>query len=475
MNQVAMTAKKSLARSAFVALVALTAAASVGCTAPRSAADLRTPAAEKWYRRALADYRAADVDEARDSVRKALSSAPNDQDVRLLAGNIALARLEYDEVLRLLKDLPGSEAAGLRGRALWYKGELDEAADALEAMLNDPEVVDPWAKQIAKLARQGTGRTPFALSGGLLASVEMVPINPYSPFFVVSVEIDGESALALIATGTPEVVLDSSSRKEASWTSIRFGQNVEVHDVPAQVLDLSGISKQVGAPIHALLGVNLLRHLNATIDFEGRQFVVRSFAPPTPPESTRVGLAYVKGGGMVVGAGLGPNAGERGALIVDTAMNFPLALDKAGWSKSGVDPASLQFVTDDPEQKFRAGTVSTLRLGALDITQVPGVLGAPIETVEKALAFDIDGSLGAGLLAHYRITFGDGGRLMWLEDHETIDRALLGAPGSRPPPPSELEPPALDLTTPDPLLPRIPSNEAEPARSKPKSKSTHPR
>lgn len=471
-----MTAKKSLARSAAVALVGLSAVMNTACTEARSAADLRSPAAEKWYRRALAGYQAADLDEARDSAKRALSAAPDDATVRLLAANIALAGLDYDEVLRLLKDRPGSDAAGLRGRALWYKGELDQAADALDAMLNDPEVVDPWAKQIAKLARQGTGRTPFALSGGLLASTEMVPINPYSPFFVVSVEIDGEPALALIATGTPEVVLDSASRKDASWTSIRFDQRIEVHDVPAQVLDLSGISKQVGAPIRALLGVNLLRHLNATIDFEGRQFVVRTFAPPPPPESTRVGLAYVKGGGMVVGAGLGRDAAGRGALIVDTTMNFPLALDKAGWAKAGVDAAALKLVADDPEQKYRAGTVSTLKLGALDIAQVPGVLGAPIEAVEKALAFDIDGSLGAGLLAHYRVTFGDGGRLMWLEDHETIDRALLGAHGSRPPPPpGGLEPPALDLTAPDPMLPRLPVNEAEPAPSKPKSKSTHSR
>ena len=75
----------------------------------------------------------------------------------------------------------------------------------------------PRQKSIAKLARQGAGRTPFAISGSLLAKVEMVRISSVAPFFVVPVEIDGEAALAMISTGTAEVVLDSSTRQEPSW------------------------------------------------------------------------------------------------------------------------------------------------------------------------------------------------------------------------------------------------------------------
>lgn len=476
-------------QTSLVAIASVLAVALSGCGDAKTPADVRSPIADKWYHRALADYQAADLEDARDSAQKALAVSPTDKDVRILAASVALARLDYSEVLRLLKDVPGSEASGLRGRALWYKGELEAAADELEAMLNDPEVVDPWAKQIAKLAREGAGRVPFALSGALLASVEMVPVSPTAPYFVVPVEIDGDPALAMIATGTPEVVLDSATRKEASWTSIRFDQRVEVHDVPAQVVDLSGISKQVNAPIRALIGVNLLRHLNATLDYEGHQFVVRTFSPPPPPDATRLDLAYVKGGGMVIGTTLGADKNDHAALIVDTSTAFPVALDANGWRKAGVDVASLKVVPDDPEQKLRAGTVPVVKLGAMSIAQVPGVLGAPIDAVEKALAvdknvgFDVDGIVGSGLLARYRITFGDGGRLMWLEDHDMIDRELLGAQrqavdeGPAAPVMPGMGGPMDPMAPPEPLIPlplEAPTNQVEPAAEPTKGGGKHP-
>ncbi|WP_437652229.1 tetratricopeptide repeat protein [Sorangium sp. So ce1182] len=386
----------------------------------------RPPAAEKWLARARQEFQSADLDNARDAVAKALTMVPADTEARLLAGRIALARLDYGEALRLLKGVAGSEAAGLRGRALWYKGDLDAAADELEAMLDDPDVVDDWAKSIAKLARRGAGRAPFTISGGLLAAVEMPHVSPAAPFFVVPVEIDGESALAMVSTGTGEVVIDSSTRKEPSWVSLRFDRKLEINDVPALTQDLSGISKQMGAPIKALLGVNLLRHLNATIDYSGRQFVVRSFSPPAPPDATRVDLAFIKGGGMVLRSSVGPDKTVQGPMLIDTSMTFPIALDKEGWKKAGFDADGLKRVEQDPEQKLKQGVVPMLRLGTLEIPKVPGVYGAPLQAVEKQLQLDLDGVIGAGLLAYFRITFGDGGRLMWIEDDAAMNKVLQG-------------------------------------------------
>ncbi|WP_438028041.1 tetratricopeptide repeat protein [Sorangium sp. So ce233] len=399
----------------------------------------RPPAAEKWLARARQEFQSADVDNARDAVAKALTIVPTDTEARLLAGRIALARLDYAEALRLLKGVAGSEAAGLRGRALWYKGDLDAAADELEAMLDDPDVVDDWAKSIAKLARRGAGRAPFTISGALLAAIEMPHVSPAAPFFVVEVEIDGESALAMVSTGTGEVVLDSSTRKEPSWVSLRFGKKLEVNDVPALTQDLSGISKQMGAPVKALLGVNLLRHLNATIDYSGRQFVVRSFSPPAPPDATRVDLAFIKGGGMVLRSSLGPDKTLQGPMLIDTSMTFPIALDKEGWKKAGFEADGLKRVEQDPEQKLKQGVVPMLRLGALEIPKVPGVYGAPLQAVEKQLQLDLDGVIGAGLLAYFRITFGDGGRLMWIEDDVAMNKVLRG---SEPAPANEGQAPA---------------------------------
>lgn len=431
----------SFHRARWTIPVLFTFALLAGCSDAASPDNGRPPSAEKWFRRAQSSLTSADFDEARDSAQKALSLVPEDVQVRTLAAQIALASLNYAETLRLLKGVRTSEAAGIRGRALWYKGELDAAADELDAMLNDPDVQDDWAKSTSKLARRGAGRTPFGISGGMLAAVEMVHVNPAAPYFIVPLEIDGDSALAMLATGSAEVVLDSATRPEPSWVQLRFGERVEVHDVPALAQDLSGLSKEVGAPIKALIGVNLLRHLNATIDYEGRQFVVRSFTPPPPPSATRVGLHYVRGGGMVVQSAFGGDKGPRAALLVDTSRPFPIALDQEGWKKAGVAVDTLKLVAGDPEQKLREGTVPLMRLGAFDVPRVLGVYGVAISDVEKLLATNIDGVVGAGLLYGFRCTFGDNGRMLWIEDGTAVQRMLEG-PGGPPPPVNQGEAPA---------------------------------
>jgi tetratricopeptide (TPR) repeat protein len=388
----------------------------------------RDPTALKWFQRSKVALREGDVEEARDSVAKALSLAPQDEELRLLAAQVHLAMLDYAEAIKHLKGIKGPQAAGLRGRALWYKGDLEAAADALESMLNDPEVVDDWAKSIAKLARRGAGRSQFTISGGLLAVVEMPHVSPTAPYFVVPIEIDGEPALSLISTGYAEVVLDSATRAEPSWVSLRFGGRLEVQDVPALTQDLSGISKQINAPIKAILGVNVLRHVHATIDWGGRQFVARSFSPPPPPDSTRLPLFYAKGGGMMMKSSLG---NKPASLLIDTSMALPISLDEDGWKKAGVDLKDLKLLPDDPEKKLKEGMIPLLKLGSSEITQVPGYLTGQVKQVEEKLSFDIDGMVGNGLLAYYRVTFGDGGRIMWLEDNLAVQRLLNGGQPSQ--------------------------------------------
>lgn len=418
---------------------------STGCTDASSPDASRPKDAEKWFRRAQGDFRQADFGEAHDSAQKALGIVPDDPEVRTLAAEVAIAQLDYAEVLRLLKGVHTTDAARLRGRAYWYKGDLEAAADELDTMLNDPEVKDEWAKATTKLARLGLGRTPFSLSGGMLAAVDMVHVSPVAPWFVVPVEIDGESALAMIATNTAEVVIDAAARPEPSWVSLRFGDRLEVRDVPALSQDLSGLSKELQAPIKALLGVNLLRHLNATIDFSGRQFVARNFAPPPPPSATRLDLYYVRGGGLVVRGTLGGEKGVPAALMIDTSKAFPIALDLEGWKKAGVDATTLKLIPGDPEQKLREGTVPLLRLGAFDMPRVTGLYGIPLTDMEKAMQVDLDGILGAGLLYPYRCTFADGGRLLWLEDDSELEKMVAppASPQAAPSNQSQLPPPTL--------------------------------
>ncbi|MFO0568271.1 MAG: hypothetical protein U0263_21600 [Polyangiaceae bacterium] len=380
--------------------------------------------AKKWFDRAQQSYRTGDVEDAESAVGNALRVLPEAPEVRILAARIALARLDYERTTQLLNGVEGSDASSVRGRAYWYAGQIDKAADELEKLVADPEVRDPWAAEVAKLARRGAGRKPFKMSGGMVAVMEMPQVASTS--LVVPVEVNGEPALGLIATGTAEAVVDSGGPAgDPKWISLRFGERIDVKDVPALSKDLSGISKQLNAPIKVLIGVNLLRHLHPTVDFAGSQFVVRSFEPPPPPQATTVKVSYVRGGGMMMRGAFGSDAASPGAaLLIDTSMTFPLALDEGGWKKAGVQTSALRSIPN--AGSLRAGVLPQLRLGAFTVPQVPGVLGAPVAELEKGLDVDLDGLVGSGLLATFRVTLVDGGRTMWLED--LPPEALMPAP-----------------------------------------------
>jgi hypothetical protein len=413
------------------------------------------------------------MEDARVSIDNALRVVPDRQEARLLSARVALASLEYDRVLASLRGIEGSEARSVRGRAYWYSGNLDHAADELDKLLADPEVRDPWAVEIAKLARLGAGRKPFDLSGGILAMVEMPRAGTTA--MIVPLELNGEPALGLIATGTAEAVIDSSAGARPSWVSLRFAEKIEVRDVPVLAKDLSGISRQVNAPIKILLGVNLLRHLHATFDFTGGQFVVRSFDPPPPPVATTIKLSYMRGGGMLLRGAFGSDASAPAAsLLIDTALTFPIALDAEGWKKAGVAPSSLRPIPGSAE--LREGLLPMLRIGAFDIPRVPGLAGdSSVKEREDLLGIELDGLIGAGLLSTFRVTLVDGGRTMWLEDlpGEALNQPSLFPPQGSPaaddvgseeeqaPPPA---PPAKG-GTPAPVKPALPPPASAPAKT----------
>ncbi|MGE0324437.1 MAG: hypothetical protein AB7K71_11145 [Polyangiaceae bacterium] len=429
----------------------------VGCT-PLGAGEGEGPAwpplSKKWYDRALVSYRAADIEDAETSIDNALRITPEKEEVKLLGARVALAKLDYDRTVKLLNGVDSQDARSIRGRALWYAGNIDQAADELEALLADPSVRDEWAENVAKLARRGGGRSPFTLSG-LLGYGEMPRISASNMSLVIPVEVNGEEALGLVHTGYAETVVDGSG--DPTWISLRFGDSrqpgashLEVKDVPAITKDLSGLSRGLNAPIKVLLGVNLLRHLHPTFDFEGGQFVVRSFEPPPPPAATTVHVNYVRGGGMVLRSALGRDAkSPQVALFVDTSMNFPFAFADPGWKKAGVALSSLRPVPGAPQLK--SGVIPFMQIGAFELPKVEAV---HLEDAPKDLEIEIDGTIGAPLLAAFRVTLFDGGRSMWLEDHATL------RDGSPPGPPDEAPDTELPSPADVPVVPEGPGVKA---------------
>lgn len=366
----------------FVAIcsAALACGSSLGPQAPA-----RSPAASQWLERARASYRAADFDDARDAARHALDAAPNDPEIRELAARAALVRLDYAEALRLTEGLTSTDAHSIRGRADWFSGDLEHAADELDSMLADPKVKDSWAREVAALARRGAGRHPFEMEGGLVAAVEMpraLDRVSLGAADVVPCELDGERILALVATGSSEVMIDENSRHEPAWVSLRFDR-IEVKDVPALVGDLSPIAHQIGVPIKALLGAQFLRHVNATFDRRGDQFVVRRHDASAPPDGSRVPLFYLRGGGMLLRATVTPREEAALPFLVDSSRSFPLLLQDAAWKKAGVDVRTLVAVPDAPNVKH--GTLPMFRLGGFDWQKHPRLRGQKSETAQVSM------------------------------------------------------------------------------------------
>ena len=121
---------RSLAtHSAPLLLGALAAITVIACGGP-DANSPRAPLADKWLTRAKAAYRSGDLEDATTSIDAALKASPKDPETRLLGTRIALAKLDYAETLKLSEGLVGSDVKGLRGRAYWYAGDIEKAAEA---------------------------------------------------------------------------------------------------------------------------------------------------------------------------------------------------------------------------------------------------------------------------------------------------------------------------------------------------------
>lgn len=462
--------RRFLLRATPLALAVAVSASSLGCMDPKTPKNQELSAeATKWLDRARASFKTGDIEDARDAAESARKLAPQNAAVRITAARIQLARLEFAESVKTLEGVEGSEARGIRGRAHWYAGEIDAAADELEAMLQDPGVKDEWAKVISRLARKGAGRKPFQINGSLLAVMPI--LRGRSPHMVVPVEIDGEQVLALISTAKAEVILDNSTRKEPSWVQIRFDNRVEVSGVPALTEDLSGISKDVGAPVRALIGANLLRRLNPTFDFSGEQFVVRTRELSPPPRATRVPLVYGQGGAMLARVGLKSDGPANTPVMINTQFTLPLVLDENGFKSAGIDQKELTLVPQDKDGKLRTATLKQLKLGAFNLPAVPAFTGPSFEDARKATGIDIEGAIGSGILGLFRCSITDGGRTLWIEDlpEELVklleDQAAaqgVQLPGG--PPPNGGPPPAGTGAVPVPPAP--PGTGAPPAPPK---------
>ncbi len=457
------------------ALLLATIASLAACgDGPDANSPNRSQLAEKWLGRAKQSYRMGDAEDASVAIDGALKAAPKDPETRLLGARLALAKLDFEEAIKLTEGLQGSDARGVRGRAFWYAGDIERAADELEDMLRDPQVKDPWARDVAKLARRGHGRHPFQIEGGVVAAVEMAGAETGSPAMVVNCELDGERILALVATNFGELMIDSSSRKEPAWVNLRFGERLEVKDVPALTHDLSNVSRQLGATVKALLGVNVLRHMHATFDRRASQFVVRKSEPSAPPDASKMPIFYARGSAMMMRANVSAKNEGQTLLFVDTSAFYPLALEDALLKRSGADLSSFRPQPGAPAS-WKVGPLPFFKLGNVDLSQFPAVQGASWSDTKDAFDVELGGVAGAGLMSLFRVTFADQGKFVWLELDPAMQAGMQGPPGHEGPAPGPGAPGAPGA--PEPEAPKGAPQKPSPTPAAPKlepPKSTAP-
>ncbi|MBL8718713.1 MAG: hypothetical protein JNL79_22210 [Myxococcales bacterium] len=411
----------------------------VGCPDPTTGGTVkagpRNELANKWLKRAGEEYAALDLTEAKDSIEKASKNAPGDKDIGILGAKIHLARLDFKAAVKALEGIEGSEAAGLRARAYWYDDDLAHASEELTRALEDPDFKDPWAKPVRELAgTQGAGRKPFQLKDTSARLVELRMPRDLFPAMMVPIEVDGQTTVALVVTGVPEVVLDQKTRSKPSWVSIRIANDkntasMEFRDVPALVEDLSGYSQQQ-VPIGALIGANFLRRLHATFDRGADQLVLRRDDPPNPPTLTRLPVAWVRGGGMVVRATIKKEFELSGGLWIDSGSPWGLAFPEPTWKTVGVDVSKMQTYNDTKYERL-----TNIKLGALDLGPAVGVSGATaIEDKLKQLDVTTIGALGMTFLGAMRVSLVENGRTMWIETDQDTSGILAPNLNVKPPP-----------------------------------------
>jgi hypothetical protein len=122
-------------------------------------------------------------------------------------------------------------------------------------------------------------------------------------------------------------------------------------------------------------------------------------------------------------------------------MDVPMVLDEGGWKKAGKKLSDLKPIAGS--RGMSQGLVPLFDFGTIEIPDVPALSGIPIQEIEKSVEMDLDGIIGAGMLAPFRVTLADEGRALWLEPIP-VDPSMLPPSAAPAPAAGSTEPPRSD-------------------------------
>lgn len=338
-------------------------------------------------RRAAEAWAGLDPEAALREAERALE-AGGGPDAREIAARAALALGRPERAVRALAGIEDEALLRLRGAAQIAAGDRRGALATLEAAERRARAPDPWASAMIPALRAAP--EPYAVEG----AEATLPLAPF-PLPVVSVRVDTVETLAILGSGAHVAVLDPSIRNAPGAIDELGLGALRVRGVPHVVRSLEAISAALGAEIGMVIGAELLLRLAATLDGPGGRVTFRA----SPPSSGGTSAPCMALGGSFLAAPATLD-GRAAWLTLDTAGAYPLALTPAaaegleGWRSDAV-------------------TVGALRLGALQVEDIPALRGVLDEGHARAVAAPVSGSVGWGLLGQLVVTFHPGGRIVF--------------------------------------------------------------
>jgi hypothetical protein len=297
-------------------------------------------------------------DDARDIFERSLAIEPQGFLARSGLGKIALFRNELEEALAYLEEAARVDDAALndlfaaRIRAGQYKEAADMAADV---------------NQI--------GRTDLLLRMAQGDTMQITAKKPESrihwkrsyPVPLVPVKLNGTRVLMAIDTGANELIIDDSaarrhnveqfpSRRRMFWTgsmvavrnamvqTLEIG-NVTIRNVPASEVSLRKWSLEVnprGQRVAGIIGLDILRRLQPTMDYKKHTLTLRTEEAPFQPGPSAMIVPFELWGEnemMVYGTLSGS---RRMAFIVQTGVpGCGIGAPRVVLEEVGVKPGAI--------------------------------------------------------------------------------------------------------------------------------------
>ena len=383
-------------------------------------------------------FAAGRFDDARRAYEVVAAADPRSLRAAVQLGAIAVLSNRFTDAERWLTRARGiaprdTNANRLLAQTYYRQDRFREAAPLFRASGNEV---------MAKVTEGFGTATPYRIEGqGDQVALEFLQLDPIP---VVRVRVNGQDANFILDTGASEIYLEPDFAKAvgaiisgAETGGFAGGQTrpVEkgrvntvtlgaftVHGVPVNVVDTKFIGRDQVAPglkISGFLGTILLYHFLPTIDYPGKQLVLRKrseaavgdVAATAGTEGQTVLPFWLAGDHLIVAWGSVPGT-DSTLYLIDTGGAGVGFVPGATVRKEAGIKLPQEPTKDAP---FVMYTQDQASLGPLTERNIPSVYGPFPTTMETSLGFRMAGIMSHSFLKPYAVTIDFTGMRLFLK------------------------------------------------------------